>query len=80
VAEAGRGALLAVKKGGAALFSCGALRPSGAFVGLRSAKPVALLERRRVLRASGLIAPSSRKQAVVRPSEAELRAAPWCGL
>ena len=71
---------MAVKKGGAALFSCGALRPSEAFAGLRSAKSVVLVEQWQALWARGLIAPSGRKQAVVRPNAAELRAAPRCEL
>ena len=75
-----RGALLVVKIGGAVSCDRGGLKPGGDFVGLRLAKPVALLERWRVLWARGLIASCGRKRVEVRPSAGELRAAPRCEL
>ena len=66
--------------GGAALCLAGALTAKGGLRGFAVGQAVALLERRRVLQARGLIASCGRKQVEVRLSADELRAAPGCKL
>ena len=76
----GRGALLAEKWAARCCAAAVLWRLSRVLSASLLARPVLLLKWRWAFGASGLIAPSGRKWAVVRQSVAELRAAPWCGL